>query len=125
MPETEEPLICWRCGASLQALSLPYRRLEQCLECSADLHVCKMCTSWAPRLDSGCDDIRAEGERDKELANFCEYFKPRPAAFVGAKQNDEAAKADLYGLFGMEAGQNDASSEAADARKKLDDLFGD
>ena len=36
-------LACFRCGASLAALSLPLSRRDQCPDCSADLHVCKMC----------------------------------------------------------------------------------
>jgi hypothetical protein len=29
-------LVCWRCGASLSALSLPLRRLDVCKACNAE-----------------------------------------------------------------------------------------
>ena len=32
-------LVCWKCGASLAALTLPLRRLEECPACHAELHV--------------------------------------------------------------------------------------
>lgn len=129
----KKTLVCWRCGASLQELSLPFRRLEQCLKCRADLHVCRMCKSYNPRLTGGCDDPRAQGVRDKELANFCDYFKPSPDAYTPRDDSkSNAAKAELYALFGMqpEDDETDASTgnaprtEADEARKKLQELFG-
>ncbi|RYZ62239.1 MAG: hypothetical protein EOP08_12470 [Proteobacteria bacterium] len=30
---------CWKCGASLSALSLPFDRRDTCRACGADLHV--------------------------------------------------------------------------------------
>jgi hypothetical protein len=39
--------------------------------------------------------------RDKERANFCDWFKPRPRAFDAAGASAEAAaKAAIDGLFG-------------------------
>ena len=36
-------LVCWKCGASLAAPSLPLRRLDVCPACEAELHACKLC----------------------------------------------------------------------------------
>jgi ribosomal protein L40E len=94
-------LVCWRCGASLAALTLPLRRQEECPGCRAQLHVCRMCQSWAPTRPKKCREDDAEEVRNKDLANFCDWFKPRPAAFDAAGAAAEAAaRAQLDDLFG-------------------------
>lgn len=89
-------LRCYRCGESLAELSLPLRRLEECPQCHAHLHVCRMCQRYAPRLPSGCTEQDALEVRDKASANFCDYFKPNPGAFdpaQSAKADDALARA--------------------------------
>jgi len=93
-------LHCYRCGASLDALTLPLARLDECPECRAQLHVCRMCTRFAPRLPKGCIEDDAPDVRDKKSANFCDYFKPNPKAYDPAEQNaEQAARAALDSLF--------------------------
>ncbi len=94
-------LVCWKCGASLAALSLPLRRLEECPLCRAELHACRLCVEFDTRIAKQCREPTAEEVRDKEHANFCDHFKPRPSAHVprdGAVI--DAARAELDRLFG-------------------------
>ena len=94
-------LVCWKCGASLAALSLPLRRLEECPMCRAELHACRLCVEFDRRIAKQCREPTAEEVRDKEHANFCDHFKPRPGAQVprdGAVI--DAARAELDRLFG-------------------------
>jgi len=94
-------LVCWRCGVSLAALTLPLRRLEECPACRAELHVCRMCVAWDPRIPKRCREEATEEVRNKEQANFCDYFRPRPAAFDAALAAAEAtALGQLDSLFG-------------------------
>lgn len=96
-----EPLLCYRCGASLAALSLPLARLDECPECRVHLHVCRMCTHYAPRLTDACDEDDAIEVRDKQNANFCDYFRPNPHAYTTTDSEAEiAARAQLSALFG-------------------------
>ena len=96
-----ETLVCWRCGASLAALSLPLRRAEECPACASQLHVCRMCVSWAPQRPRKCAEEDAEEVRDKERSNFCDYFRPRPGAFDGAVASaEQQARDQLAALFG-------------------------
>lgn len=98
-------LVCWRCAASLAALSLPLRRLEECPACRAQLHVCRMCRSWDPHIQRKCRQEDAEEVRNKEQANFCDYFQPRPGAWDAAGAAAEAAARDrLADLFGGNGG---------------------
>lgn len=98
------PLACYRCGASLAALTPPLARLDVCPECSVELHVCRMCLHYAPREPTGCDEEDALEVRDKTRANFCDYFEPSPNAYDGADQAAEQhARAALGALFGDDA----------------------
>ena len=74
-------LVCWKCGASLAALSLPLQRLDVCKNCNAELHVCRMCVEYDTSKAKHCREPIAEEVRDRERANFCDYFKPRPDAY--------------------------------------------
>lgn len=93
---------CWKCGASLAALALPYGRTERCRGCGADLHACRLCANYDPRAYQQCREPTVEEVRDKERANFCDYFKPAAGAFKGGNPNatNDAARAALDQLFG-------------------------
>lgn len=116
-------LVCWKCGNSLADLSLPLRRLDECKKCGAELHVCKLCEFYSIAVAKHCRETIAEEVKDKERANFCDYFKPRPGAFSTVNQDAAAkAKSDLDALFGAKA--NSPEPSAADrARAELDALF--
>jgi len=126
-------LVCYRCGAALTDLSLPLSRRDECPECRAELHVCRMCTHYAPRLSRGCDEDDAPDVRDKETANFCDYFRPRPDAFdAGRASANAAAHVELAKLFGdasdgarttAEAPEDDAETAAAKALRDAESLF--
>lgn len=122
-----EGLRCYRCGQSLATLSLPLRRLEECPSCRVHLHVCRMCTRFAPRLPTGCDEQDALEVRDKANANFCDYFKPSATAFDAAQgAAGTRARAELDALFGKSSSStaDRAAPSAADAAlTKARDLF--
>ncbi len=125
-------LVCWKCGSSLAALTLPLRRLEECPSCHAELHVCKMCVEYDTSKAKHCREPIAEEVRDKEHANFCDFYKPREAAYVAPNASElDKSRAGLDALFG--GGKASTPGEASppggapgpadDARAKLDDLF--
>jgi hypothetical protein len=118
-----ETLACWRCGAGLEALSLPLARMDECPECAIHLHVCRMCINYDPVITRSCREDDAEEVLEKERANFCDYFQPSAAAFDrGIAAADQKAKGELQALFGAgEAGDPD-QAEAAD-HNPADDLF--
>jgi hypothetical protein len=118
-------LVCWKCGASLADYTLPLRRLEECRKCGAELHVCKLCEWYSTTVAKHCREPVAEEVKDKERANFCDYFKPKEDAYRAADVDASAkAKAELEALFG--GGSKQASSEpsaAERARQELESLF--
>jgi len=92
---------CWKCGASLAHLALPFGRQERCKACGADLHVCRLCTEYDPRVTHQCREPTIEEVRDKERANFCGYYTPVAGAFKGAGNTAaDAARSELEKLFG-------------------------
>ena len=98
----QQELVCWRCGASLAAMSLPLRRLDVCKACNAELHVCKMCVDYDISYPNQCREPTVEEVRKKNEANFCDHFKPKVNAYA-SKENDllqaVRAKSALDDLF--------------------------
>lgn len=124
-------LACWKCGHPLRKdLPRTFPRLEQCKQCGCDLHVCRMCRHYAPRYISQCEHEMAEPPRDRELANFCQYFKPDPHAYIGREQREaDEAKRRLDALFGAPRPVEDEGEESTgkpkdDALDALNTLFG-
>lgn len=89
---------CYSCHTQIPLESKPTRNAT-CPNCAAYLHCCLNCHFYAPAAHNQCREPQAEWVKDKEAANFCDYF--RPAA-------------------GMEAPE---TSRKEDAMKKLNDLF--
>jgi hypothetical protein len=101
MTRVPNDLSCWKCGTPLAALSLPLRRLDECPKCRAELHVCKLCVEYDTRVAKHCREPTAEEVRDKEHANFCDFFKPRAGAYQAPNTVEvERARAELEKMFG-------------------------
>jgi len=117
-------LVCWKCGNSLADLSLPLRRLDECKKCAAELHVCKLCEFYSIAVAKHCRETIAEEVKDKERANFCDYFKPRPDAYSTLSLDAATkAKSDLDALFGAKPATSEPSA-ADKARAELEKMFG-
>lgn len=120
-------LVCWKCGASLAELSLPLRRLDECRQCGAELHVCKLCEWYSIAVAKHCREPIAEEVKDKERANFCDYFKPKQDAYSAVSlEAASKAKTDLEALFGGGSRAADVAQPSAEekARAELEALFG-
>lgn len=120
-------LVCWKCGLSIEALPMPLSRLAECKYCHAWLHVCKLCEFYDIHVANQCREPVADVVKEKERANFCDYFRPRPNAHTPQDNSRaQAAQSKLDALFGLAADNNTSgvSPPAADeARAKLDELF--
>lgn len=125
-------LVCWKCGAPITDQALPIGRVAECSTCRASLHVCRMCELFDTRVAMSCREPVAEEVKDKERANFCEYFAVKTGAYsVLTGDKTQAARIQLEALFGggpgetrKNIGKTDSRSEADIAREQLEQLFG-
>lgn len=117
--------VCWKCGASLAQLSLPLLRHDTCKACGAALHVCKLCRFYDTTVAKQCREPIAELVRDKERANFCDYFDLKFDAYVAPQAAAAQSRAQLDALFGKSNvnAESDNASSADAARAALDRLF--
>jgi hypothetical protein len=121
---TNAELICWKCGASLAEVLLPFPRLSKCKACNVDLHVCRMCKYYDTTVSDSCREPIAEKVNDKKRANFCGYFQPRENA-KDDKNQTLTSEAALESLFGLEQGSSNLPTNDEDkAKQNLDALFG-
>ena len=118
-------LLCWSCGQSASEHPIPMSTYAECSSCNAQLHVCRMCGYWDSQIRTGCKEERAEEIRDREKANFCEWFLPQAAVpIVNEKAiKEKEARAQLQNLFSANNEEAHLSSELEKPTQKLDDLF--
>lgn len=121
-------LVCWRCGKSLQHIPQPLTRLAQCPACNADLHVCRLCYFYDPKLSGHCNHELAEPARETDIANFCDYFRANPDAYTSPETSKhQQALAQFQELFSqnLSAAKESPSAEPTEAKSKFDALFKD
>ena len=93
--------VCFNCGKEL-LLSGHVSRREECGSCRADIHVCKNCVFYDARVYNECRENQADVVREKDRANFCDYFQISDKVGVkGPSKDDLKAQAEaLFKNFG-------------------------
>jgi hypothetical protein len=118
-----EVLRCYRCGASLDALSPPISRQDMCPQCANYLHVCRMCVYFDPAATKQCLEDDAEEVIDKDKLNFCDWFTASADAFDPHRNRaDQRARVQLESLFGDGGGTDDDKGDD-DGLSAAEDLF--
>ena len=90
--------VCWACGQKLSAAM--YQREGECLQCRKQTHVCRNCRFYEPGRPNDCQEPIAEPVRDKDRANFCDYFEPSIDTFRPS-DDPEQLKAAAENLFDL------------------------
>lgn len=75
-----------------------FSRKSVCPKCSSDLHVCLNCRFYAESAHNKCSEPKAEFQKCRDKANFCDYFEFRES-------------------------RSSSSADREDSLKKLNDLF--
>ena len=115
-------IVCWNCGASLKHELLLLSRRAVCAVCEVELHVCRLCQFYDRRVSDQCTEDRAEQVREKDRANFCDYFKLKANAYMASDDSKaRIARSRLDGLFGATDGEQTATE---DVHQKWDRIFG-
>ncbi len=117
-------LLCWKCGASLDALPYPLSRLAECPACRAELHICQMCEFYDPRVNRSCREPIADEVKDKQRVNFCGYFRIRPNAYQARDPTlQHTVYAQLEALFGEPLPTQKTPSGSETSQEQLEKLF--
>lgn len=83
---------CYKCHTKITIEKQP-RRSDTCPNCKAYLHCCLNCRFYDPLAHNKCREPQAEWVRDKEMANFCEFFEAATEAKLKeSSRRDEALK---------------------------------
>lgn len=90
-------LACFNCGKELKFAGNVGRR-DECPHCRADVHVCKNCEHYDPKVYNECRETQADVVREKDRANFCDYFSPRKGG-VNIDDKKAALRAAAEALF--------------------------
>ena len=91
-----------RCALCREEIEIDkyFSRKATCPHCKGDLHICLNCRFYSETAHNKCLEPKAEFQRSRDKANFCDYF-----------------------VFKEGKGSTVSASEKEDARKKFEDLF--
>jgi hypothetical protein len=67
-------VVCFACQKSTDVVERVGFR-DECA-CGADLHSCKCCAFYDAKVYNECRETSADVVREKERANFCDFFQP-------------------------------------------------
>lgn len=93
--------MCWKCKKTIDA-AIPVYRSSIC-SCGTDLHSCLNCRHYSPGSHYDCFETVEELVKDKERANFCDWFSVK-TVFTAEKID---------------------TTKTSDAKKAFNSLFGD
>ena len=91
---------CHFCGAGIAADTAIYRNSE-CPQCTKPLKICLNCDFYEKGAQWDCRETIGEPVREKERANFCDYFRLRAVNGAGGPGGGPAGtgKAAFDSLF--------------------------
>ena len=69
---------CYKCGATFEIEKVSRR--DECPQCGTDLRVCLNCAFYAESKANACAEPQAEPVKEKERANYCDFFRFKEAA---------------------------------------------
>lgn len=92
---------CALCNKTIE-IDRYFSRTATCPECGESLHICLNCKFYSVSSHNKCLEPKAEYQRVRDKANFCDYFFYKEGQAIASFEK-----------------------EKEDARKKLDDLFRD
>lgn len=94
--------MCYFCGASIDTDAKIYRS-STCPSCGKDLKICLNCRFYDPAAHWQCRETIPDPVREKDRANFCDYFQLNTAGAARAEDSKSGkAREQFKNLFGDE-----------------------
>jgi hypothetical protein len=90
--------VCWFCGTEV-VLATKIARKDICSKCKMSLKCCRNCGFFDPSAPRQCREPAAEDVRDKDAANFCEYFDFVERVRAARQASPDDAKRKFDSLF--------------------------
>lgn len=90
-------LFCYNCNKEISN-SVSIGRRDECPQCRADVHVCKNCEFYDSKSYNECREPQADVVKEKDRANFCDFFSPRQGPGGGVDKG-AALRAAAESLF--------------------------
>ncbi len=97
-------MICGLCNKEMTTEKF-FSRKSICPACGGDLHICLNCKFFSENFHNKCLEPKAEFQRTRDRANFCDFFVYRQDTSASGKAGATPGNA------------------IEEARKKLDALF--
>lgn len=89
---------CALCGKAVE-IDKFFSRKSTCTHCGGDLRICLNCTFYSETSHNKCREPKAEFQRTRDRANYCDYFVFRDAAHSSSRSDKEDALKKLEDLF--------------------------
>lgn len=83
--------ICSSCKKEI-IIDKYFSRKSICPNCGADLHSCVNCKFYSEKSHNKCLEPKAEFQRTREKANFCDYFEYKDSITSNNKDKQEIYK---------------------------------
>ncbi|MBE9504994.1 MAG: hypothetical protein IME96_12545 [Proteobacteria bacterium] len=90
---------CYNCKKEINIEGKPGRR-DSCPHCGTDLRVCLNCRFYDESSYNECREPVAERVKEKDIANFCDYFEFRDSDDPDDKESKDETLKKLNALFG-------------------------
>jgi len=90
--------ICSLCGKEVD-IDKHFSRKSSCPKCGGDLHICLNCRFYSEKSHNKCIEPKAEFQRSREKANFCDFFAFKESASSSSTVEKEGAKKRFEDLF--------------------------
>jgi predicted RNA-binding Zn-ribbon protein involved in translation (DUF1610 family) len=71
-----EMKVCALCKKEIE-LDKFFSRKSECPECGGDLYICLNCRFYSETSHNKCLEPKAEFQRTRDKANYCDYFQYR------------------------------------------------
>lgn len=91
-------MFCFQCGREVKVERTPGRN-DSCPSCQAYLHCCRNCRFYDVKAHHECREPQAEWVQDKRAGNFCEYFEATVTPVTPAAERAAEARRKLEELF--------------------------
>src|SRR4030042_7019041 len=89
---------CALCGKKVE-IDKYLSRKSTCPDCGGDLHICLNCRFYSETSHNKCLEPKAEFQRSRDKANFCDYFVFKEGASSSSSAVKEEANRKLEELF--------------------------